>query len=283
MSPNWVGRVYRQKAPRSAWLRDYSCVFNTVEGNSSFYSLPREDIVRRWARETEEGFKFALKFPRGISHERRLRGAVSETADFLHVLGILAEHDRLGPSFLQLPPTFAAGDLKDLARYLRELPADFPYAVEVRHMDFFAQGEAEQQLDELLAELQIDRVLLDSRPLYSAPAETDDEYKARGQKPRLPLRKTVTGRRPMLRLIGRDAVERVQPWVEEWALQVATWIRAGLTPFVFTHTPNDSFAPDLARLFQQALRVHMPTQPELPTSPPPPSSSPGMRQLDLFS
>lgn len=241
--------------------------FNTVEGNSTFYGLPSLDTVRRWCEEALPGFRFALKFPRAISHTRQLVNAGDETRAFLSVLETLAASDHLGPSFLQLAPSFSGGQLPALATYLRELPEEFPFAVEVRHSDFFDQGQHETALDELLLRLQIDRAIFDSRALFSAPATDDHEVEAQRRKPNSPLRQTVTGRRPMLRFVGRNDVQSAAPWVAEWAPVVARWIDQGLDPYVFTHTPHDQHAPDLARMFHDALSGLLPDLPPLPVWP----------------
>lgn len=266
-SPAWVGKVFTPSAKRSEWLRQYSSAFNTVEGNSTFYGLPTLETVRRWIGETSAGFRFALKFPRSISHDRQLLSADYETNQFIEILALLQERDRLGPSFLQLPPQFSARQFSLLEEYLRKLPAVFPYAVEVRHADFFDAGPNEQHLDELLIELGIDRVLMDTRPLFSLPPTDGFEADTQRQKPRVPLRTTVTGTRPFVRIIGRNDPALVEKWCDEWAPIVADWIRDGLTPYVFTHAPHDLFAPDLTRLFHAHLMRELPDLAPLPQWP----------------
>lgn len=265
--PGYVGKVIAQGAKRSEYLHRYSMVFNTVEGNSTFYGLPTLDAVRRWCDEALPGFRFALKFPHAISHERQLVGATADTKAFLSVLEVLYAADHLGPSFLQLSPSFAGPQLPALAAYLRELPEEFPFAVEVRHSDYFDGGRYEHALDELLLRLQIDRALFDSRPLFSAPPEDEHEQQAQARKPQSPLRTTVTGQRPLLRLVGRNSVERSWPWINEWMPIVADWLSRGLTPYVFAHTPDDTFAPDLARAFHLELSKHTADLPPLPPWP----------------
>lgn len=261
--PEWVGTVFRRGAKRHEFLHQYSAAFNTVEGNTTFYGLPTLETVQRWCDDTLPGFRFALKFPRTISHEKQLIGAEAETKEFLTVLERLALADRLGPSFLQLSPSFSGGQLPALAAYLRELPEEFPFAVEVRHDDFFKRS-GQQTLDELLQRLQMDRALFDTRPLFSAPPNDEHEVEAQKRKPKSPLCHSVTGQRPMLRLVGRNDVAASQPWIEEWAPMVADWIKQGLTPYIFLHTPHDMHAPELARSFHQALSRHLPQLPELP-------------------
>ena len=37
----WAGSFYRRKSKANDYLSQYSTVFNTVEGNTTFYSIPR--------------------------------------------------------------------------------------------------------------------------------------------------------------------------------------------------------------------------------------------------
>ena len=280
---DWVGKLFVSGAKKHEYLHQYSMAFNSVEGNSTFYGLPSLDTVRRWCDEALPGFRFALKFPRAISHERQLVDAGAETRAFLSILEILAANDHLGPSFLQLGPSFSAAQLHDLATYLRELPEEFPFAVEVRHEDFFDRGPHEHALDELLQRLQIDRVLFDSRALFSAPPKDDDEAEAQRRKPKSPLRQTVTGQRPLLRFVGRNDVDAARTWIDDWAPVVARWIGEGLDPYVFAHTPHDQHAPELALAFHDALSKHLPNMAPLPAWPGAASASVDRpRQQELF-
>ena len=250
--PHWKGDVYAAKTPRKNWLRDYSHVFNTVEGNSTFYGIPKIDTFKRWGDETTDTFRFALKFPRTISHEQQLIGAERDTAAFMDGVAVLHEAGRLGPSFLQLGPRFGPDQFVPLKNYLSGLPQQFPYAVEVRHPNFF-QEPFETELNEMLTEMGIDRVIFDSRPLFSAPPTDEIEEASQSRKPKVPLRKLATGPNPLLRLIGRNDVARVQPWIDEWSETILEWFRSGKSPYVFAHAPDDAFAPALARLLAAKL------------------------------
>jgi uncharacterized protein YecE (DUF72 family) len=258
-SPHWAGTLYTRKATRADFLPQYSQVFNTVEVSSTFYAIPPVETVRRWGDEVHPGFRFCMKFPRVISHDKRLISVGSETLAFLELVKVLHDADCLGPSFLQLGPNFSARDFPRLQKFLEQLPDAYPFAVEVRHADYFDQGKTEAALNDLLRHLGMDRVLLDSRPLFSAPPITEADKGAQGQKPRVPVRFDATGNRPLVRLIGRDDIDSLTPWVEEWSTIVADWIGQGKTPFVFTHTPNDRFAPAFGRMFHEALRQKVAT------------------------
>ena len=251
---HWRGRFYTRKAKRAEFLPQYSRAFGIVEGNSTFYALPSAESVRRWAESTASGFRFSLKLPRAITHDRRLVNANVESRAFLSLLQVLAEEDRLGPSFLQLPPNFSADEYAALRDYLRKWPREFPLAVEPRHRDWFDDADRENAFDSLLAHHQMERVLLDSRALYANPPTTDHERVSQTRKPRVPRRTTVIGTQPFVRFIGRDDIDQAQPWIDEWAEVVAGWLNDGLDPFVFCHAPDDQFAPAFCRRFVETLR-----------------------------
>ena len=85
----------------------------------------------------------------------------------------------------------------------------------------------------------------------------------------------------MIRLVGRNDVQRVTPWIREWAPVVAGWIIGGLTPYVFTHTPDELYAPNLARAFHNELQRHTHRVQEMEAWPGE-SLSEQERQLALF-
>lgn len=250
--PHWKGSVYAPKAAKDKWLGQYASLFNTVEGNSTFYGIPAVETFRRWGERAGDGFRFCLKFPRAITHDQMLVGAAAETNAFLDGLFALDRAGRLGPTFLQLGPRFAPHQLEALAAYLKSLPSEFTYAVEVRHLDWFTEPAA-AALNQLCREQRVDRVIFDSRPLYSAPPTDPIEAASQTRKPKSPIHHFVTGESPMLRLVGRNDLDTVTPWIEEWVPQVVNWIAEGKRPIVFTHAPDDQFAPEFARRFHNRL------------------------------
>lgn len=263
----WRGSLYTVKAPRDEWLTQYTQVFSTVEVNSSFYALPTPDIVEGWALKSAPGFQFCLKFPKALTHDAMLIGAESITRAFIGLMRILKQHGRLGPAFLQLPPQFSARQFVALTRFLNAWPDDLPISVEARHPDYFDEGECERRFDELLTSHGMDRCLFDSRALFSAPPTDESERESQRRKPRSPYRTTVTGSRPMVRIVARNDLSTVTPWIEEWATTVSSWIQRGLKPIAFAHTPDDVFAAEFGRLLYRAIREKTPNLPVMPAWP----------------
>ncbi len=126
----WLGHFYPEDLPASAMLRYYAERFATVEINNTFYRMPAPSMLTRWTEEVPGNFAFALKAPRRITHDKRLRDAGPDAAEFLRRAAALGE--RLGVLLFQLPP-YLKKDLPRLRDFLGVLPADRRFAFEFRH------------------------------------------------------------------------------------------------------------------------------------------------------
>lgn len=279
---DWRGSLYTVEARREQWLGQYAEVFGAVEGSASFYALPPADTVRRWAAEAPTSLRFCFKVPKALTHEAQLREVALGLTEFLTRMAPLGE--RLGPFLLQLGPRFAPEHLSDLERTLPWFPREFDVAVEVRHPGWYADPDAEARLDELLQRFRCERALFDTRVIHalaSAEAAADPSTaEARRKKPVLPLRTQALGRKPFLRFVGLNRLEAADPELRRWAGCIAAWLREGREPHVFTHTPDDRHAPQLAARLHGFLREELPELPALPVFP-------GLRtpvpvQRDLF-
>jgi uncharacterized protein YecE (DUF72 family) len=255
----WVGNVLPAGTKQRDLLAAYSRVFNTVEGNTTFYAIPNAETVQRWRDETPPGFKFAFKAPQAISHHKRLKRAEAETAEFVDRLRLLG--DRNGPCFLQLPPTFNAAQLPALDAYLITWPKDLPIAIVPRHADFF--GAAEDEFDALLRQHGAARCVFDTASLFSVQAESADASEAQRKKPRFPTRFTRTGGFAFVRFVCQPEIEANRVWLAPWAERAAQWLASGDDVFFFVHHPDDTFAPQGIRLFHSlvAARISVPPLP----------------------
>jgi uncharacterized protein YecE (DUF72 family) len=130
----WKGSFYPAKFPAAGMLGYYAERFRAVEVNNSFYRIPSERVLARWAEQVPEQFRFVMKASRRITHNRRLRDDDGSLAYFLRAVNPLGE--RLGPTLFQLPPTFTL-DLPRLREFLERLPKRWPAALEFRHPSWF--------------------------------------------------------------------------------------------------------------------------------------------------
>jgi uncharacterized protein YecE (DUF72 family) len=132
----WKGSFYPEKISDKEMLGFYAKHFSTVEINYSFYRMPTESALLKWAAEVPAGFRFALKANQRITHIQRLRNCESTMKRFLEVASVLIEGDHLGPILVQLPPNFKF-DAPLLEDFLTLRPPAFSFAFEVRHESWY--------------------------------------------------------------------------------------------------------------------------------------------------
>ncbi|WGZ89848.1 MAG: DUF72 domain-containing protein [Candidatus Thiocaldithrix dubininis] len=260
-NPHWKGKLLRKNAKPGEFLSQYAQVYNAVEGNTTFYAVPSAENVQRWLAATPDYFRFSFKFPKTITHQQHLQHVEQASTEFLQRLSPLGE--RINGLMVQLPAGFSPLELGQLERFLKQLPNEYQYAVEVRHPAFFTDAVARQALNDLLQSLNVDRVILDSRPVHAAPIVDEPTREAKIRKPRLPVQLDVTANQPVLRYIGHPIVADNQAWLERWVAQTARWIAEGKTPRIYLHTPSNDLAPDLALLFHKQLQMRVPNLADL--------------------
>jgi len=135
--PHWRGIFYPQKLPTKQWLKHYVTRFDTVELNNTFYRLPSEQAFSRWKEDSPEGFKYAVKASRYITHMKKLQGVEEALPRFLERSRLLGE--RLGPILYQLPP-FWKCNLDRLRGFLCMLPGDLRHVFEFRHVSWLSEA-----------------------------------------------------------------------------------------------------------------------------------------------
>ena len=260
--PQWQDPQWqRQLPPGTSPLARYSQVFNTVEGNTTFYATPSAEQCRQWRAQVPDDFRFLFKFPRAITHDHMLAEVGEQTAGFVELLAPL--HDVMGPFLLQLPAAFGPGHLGRLWGFLDALPAPLSCTVEVRHPAFFQKGEEERALNQGLRERKLARVCLDSRALFSATPIDDATRDAHRKKPRVPAHLLPSEAQPVLRYIGHPELEANRPFLEPWFARVAQWLEEGQQPFVFMHMPDNGHAVSLAQLWTELLQSRVAELPPL--------------------
>ena len=128
---DWKGLVYPKEAARKEYLPVYATRYDTVEIDATWYRIPSEFLVRKWERDTPDGFLFSAKIPKTVTHEKVLVDCEEDLAAFLRRMDILG--DKLGPLLLQFPYGFKSDQFENLERFLPTLPSGYRFVVEVRH------------------------------------------------------------------------------------------------------------------------------------------------------
>ncbi|MCB0116676.1 MAG: DUF72 domain-containing protein, partial [Caldilineaceae bacterium] len=236
--------------------------------------------VLQWVEIAPEGFTFALKAPRLITHEKRLVDCQAETRAYLDVLRSLGS--LAAPGFLQFPAQFTrARDGRALAAYLDWLAGELHglrLAVEVRAPDLMTEAFAR-----FLAERAMSLVVVER-------TGTPDHFDA--WQTAAPTQTAASAGAPFLfvRIIGNDRdplpndrdLQRPQDEIlDTWARRIADQLDAGIETFVYMHNPFEGHSPaSVRRLLERVAPLH-----SLPAwSPPPhiPKEQDQSGQLPLF-
>lgn len=129
---------YPPGTKKNEMLPAYARVFDTIEIDATLYGIPASTTLEKWYGETPDNFKFSLKFPREITHDKRLAPeslpVMKEFTERARLLG-----DKLAVMLIQLPPSFEGSkeNAQNLRGLLAELPRDQKFAVEFRQRDWF--------------------------------------------------------------------------------------------------------------------------------------------------
>ncbi|EOD79749.1 hypothetical protein D515_01221 [Grimontia indica] len=268
---SWQRVFYPSGTKSGERLARYAEVFNSVEGNTTFYASPSHATVANWKAATSDAFSFTFKFPQPVTHQMMLRHSDEMVSEFITLMQPL--HERIGLWKIQLPAAFGPENLPDLKRFLSAMPKGFKLGVEVRHLAFFAKGEEERALNAMLMELGANRIIMDSRPVFAVPPDTDALLDAQQKKPKVPVHAISTAETPMVRFIGDPTLERNDKFFANWLKKIPVWINEGKTPYLFIHTANNDEAPQLAARYYEKLCEHITLPPLAPLMPEQPNSS----------
>jgi uncharacterized protein YecE (DUF72 family) len=127
---------------RKDFLKYYSQVFDFVEIDSSFYNAPNVFMTKRWASLTSDNFRFTAKFPRSITHEKRLAADADSEKELRYFFDVMRPlRTKLLALLLQLPPSLTAKEgVKKLEILTNMLDQDFRYSIEFRHQSWFERS-----------------------------------------------------------------------------------------------------------------------------------------------
>jgi uncharacterized protein YecE (DUF72 family) len=132
----WKGNFYPKKMESKDYLSYYSKFFKFVEVDSTYYHIPSRSSVRGWKDKTPEDFKFSLKFPKVITHEKKLEDVIKPLSMLFYSLEPLIE--KTITLLIQLPPFLSEKKGFSLLQYMvRYLDKRFRYSIEFRHSSWF--------------------------------------------------------------------------------------------------------------------------------------------------
>jgi uncharacterized protein YecE (DUF72 family) len=134
---HWKGLFYPDDLPQNRWFEYYTKFFDTVELNATFYRLFPEKTFIGWKEKAPEGFRFAVKLWRWITHRKRLSNVAEDLSTFCRRAEKL--EDSLGPVLIQLPPGLKwSSEL--FINFIECLPRNFLWTIEFRRQEWLNEA-----------------------------------------------------------------------------------------------------------------------------------------------
>lgn len=224
----WEKEFYPDDVPKKREFEFYATQFNTVEVNATFYRLPTLKTVRGWRDKAPEGFVFAAKGSRYITHMKKLTNLDGALKRYFERLKPLEA--RLGVILWQLPP-FLKKSPDRLDAFLRRLPKRYRHAVEFRDPSWL-----DAEVFEILRRRNAAHVSLSSLAM--------------------PRDFSVTSELVYIRFHGLKGGARhdyTRAELKPWADHIRKQTRAGRTVFAYFNNDINVRAPQNARMLRDMV------------------------------
>ncbi len=143
--PEWKEEFYPKKLNQNEFFHYYSEIFYTTEINTTFYQIPSQKTVYKWAVSSPNDFLFSAKVPQDVTHKSKLNleNCCEQFENFLKTMNPLIEEQKLLAFLLQLPPSFTKKDhfttLKEFIEYWGP-SEDYERVVEFRHLSWMDES-----------------------------------------------------------------------------------------------------------------------------------------------
>lgn len=247
----WESSFYPPGTPQRDYLTYYATRFSTLEIDATYYAIPALSTVKGWDAKTPANFRFALKAPHEITHERLLVEAEPVLTEFLKATEPLGS--KLAVILLQFPyfnrQTFSNPDdfLARLKPFLGALPSSPRFALEIRNKFWLTRPFLD-----LLRQHRVALALIDHPWMYPP--------KVLGSKPEF-----ITADFTYVRWLGdRKAIEALtKTWdktiidrtdeLQEWVRACRNFLKRELHVFLFANNHYSGYAPDTLRLFEDLM------------------------------
>ena len=210
--PTKISRVIfiHPKQRKKNFLVEYAKQFKSVEVNATRYGTPKASTLETWKNNVPDDFKFSFKMPQIISVRKNLleKDVLSRLEEF--ILAIDSMGKKAGTTFILLQNSFGKERLSELEGFLKELPQEQEFAVEIRN-PFFNQS---LELGELLHQYNVANVITDTAGMRNVVHQ-------------MPTNETL-----YIRFVGNGLVESDYARMSEWVKQFEIWIKEGFGNFI---------------------------------------------------
>lgn len=223
----WEGKIYPLKTKEKDFLRHYVQHYNCIELNATHYKIYGPTGIAKWAEKAQgKDFKFCPKMYQGITHRGNLKGKEFITTEFFN--GVTAFRQHLGPIFIQVSESFSPKRKEELFDFLRSLPTDLQFFLEVRHPDWFAKETISKELFETLTVLKMGAVITDTA----------------GRRDCAHMHLTIP--KAFIRYVGNSLHQTDYTRTDAWIDRMKHWLDKGLEEvYFFMHMHDEAYSPEL--------------------------------------
>ena len=223
----WVGKIYPPKTKEKDFLQHYVEHYNCIELNATHYKVYGELGIKKWAEKVKnKDFLFCPKMYKGVTHFGSLKGKDFISNEFLR--GVTAFEKHLGPIFVQISDSFSPKRKEELFIYLKSLPTDLQFFLEVRHPDWFAKEKDREDMFNFLKENKMGAVITDTA------GRRDCAHM------HLTLPKTF------IRYVGNSLHPTDNTRIDAWVERMKYWLDKGMEElYFFMHMHDEATSPEL--------------------------------------
>ncbi len=224
--PEWVGKIYPEKTKEKDFLQHYVQHYNSIELNATHYKIHGPRGIEKWKEKAGgKDFLFCPKMYKGVTHFGKLTGKDFILNEFLR--GIMAFEQHLGPVFIQVSDVYSPKRKEELFQFLKSLPTDVQFFLEVRNQDWFTKDNS-AELFETLHALNIGAVITDTA------GRRDCAHMC------LTIPKTF------IRYVGNSLHHTDYTRIDAWVNRMKFWLDKGIKDiYFFMHMHNEATSPEL--------------------------------------
>jgi len=223
----WLGKIYPLKTKEKYFLDQYVHHYNSIELNATHYKIYGPLGIQKWAAKANgKDFLFCPKMFQGVTHRGNLKGKDFILNEYLR--GIVAFEKHLGPTFVQVSDTFSPKRKDELFNFLRSLPADLQFFLEVRHRDWFSKENIREELFSTLKEINTGAVITDT----AGRRDCAHMY--------------ITIPKTFIRFVGNSLHKTDYARIDDWVNRIKYWLDNGMKEiYFFMHMHDEAKSPEL--------------------------------------
>ena len=231
----WVGKIYPPKTKEKDFLQHYVEHYNCIELNATHYKVYGEAGIRKWAEKAKgKDFLFCPKMYKGVTHFGNLKGKEFISNEFLR--GIVGFEKHLGPIFVQVSDSFSPKRKEELFTYLKSLPTDLQFFLEVRHPDWFVREKDKEDMFNFLKENNMGAVITDTA----------------GRRDCAHMHITIP--KTFIRYVGNSLHSSDYTRIDAWIERMKYWLDKGMEElYVIIHTGDDNKSPELVKYLTESI------------------------------